>query len=331
MKKPLPIGHDDFEKLRQEDLYYVDKTLLLRDLLDSRAEVTLFTRPRRFGKTLALSMIQSFFEKGKDVTGKELDRRELFSGLKIMEAGEAYTSQMGRFPVIRLSLKSAKQPDFEMAREALVREVRKEYERAYYLLQSPRLSPEQKETYKRILRGRGTQVDDATSIEFLSACLYQHYREKVIILIDEYDVPLENAWVCGFYDPMVGFIRSLFESALKTNGFLRFAVITGCLRISRESIFTGLNNLKIVSITNPDYAERFGFLQEEVDDMLAYYDRTEKRREAKLWYDGYRFGGEEVYNPWSIINYVDRLCAEPTAFPRPYSSTGSAFAKRHAR
>ncbi len=317
---PLPIGIDDFEKMRTKGYYYTDKTWLIKELLDKKGEVNLFTRPRRFGKTLNLSMLKYYFEKPADGTGNKL----LFEGLKIMTAGEQYTKEQEQYPVIMLTLKSAKQPTFEMAYESMIEDLAAEFERHNEVLQCEDILPEDKVKY-RALQGRSAErIQYAKSLAFLSKCLYQNYKQKAIILIDEYDVPLENAYYAGFYEEMIVFIRSLFESALKTNPYLEFSVITGCLRISRESIFTGLNNLKMISIVSEEYSEHFGFTEEEVRQMLAFYGRGQAMDTMKKWYDGYRFGKTEVYNPWSVINYVEKLYTDEHAFPvAAWSNTSS--------
>lgn len=316
MKKALPIGCDNFEKLRLQDFYYVDKTMMIKEILDNGGEVNLFTRPRRFGKTLALSMIRYFFEIGHDSAS-------LFSGLKIMETEEKYTSEMGRYPVINLSLKSAKQPTYELAYTMLCRRIAEEYKRHGEIVEKIKNEADRKhfELVMNETADEGIYVD---AIAFLSRVLSEVYEKPVIILIDEYDVPLENAYFCHFYDKMIAFIRSLFESALKTNDYLKFAVVTGCLRISKESIFTGLNNLKIISIMNRSYAEHFGFSQSEVNQILEYYGLENKKQEIKDWYDGYLFGDTEVYNPWSVINYVDNGIQGVLVFPKPYWSNTSS-------
>lgn len=317
---PLPIGIDDFEKLITKGYYYVDKTWLIKELLDKKGEVNLFTRPRRFGKTLNLSMLKCFFE--KPLNG--LSRRPLFGGLKIMDAGEKYTSHMERYPVIALTLKSAKQPTWEMAYLSMVDDIACEFARHPEILQCEAISEADREKYIRLRDQKAEQIEYAKALKFLSQCLEAVYGEKVIILIDEYDVPLENAYYAGFYDHMIAFIRSLLESALKTNPYLEFAVITGCLRISRESIFTGLNNLEIISILNTDYEEYFGFVEEEVQGMLRFYGRENRMDVMKEWYDGYRFGNAEVYNPWSVINYTKSLISNENAFPTAaWSNTSS--------
>ncbi len=315
--KPLPIGIDNFEMLVTRGYYFIDKTLLIKDLIDNKASVNLFTRPRRFGKTLNLSMLQYFFE------NREKDNAYLFEGLNIMTTGKKYTEHMGKYPVINLSLKSAKQPTFELALKCIKDEIVDEFRRHDYILESDRLSQE-KEDYKRITRKEGEEGLYITALKFLSYCLEKYHGKKVIILIDEYDVPLENAFFEGFYDQMIAFIRSLFESALKTNSSLEFAVITGCLRISKESIFTGLNNLEIISILNKSYDEYFGFTQNEVNKMLGDYNLNEKETLIKSWYNGYVFGEAEVYNPWSAVRFVKDLRVDKNAFPSSYWANTSS-------
>ena len=245
--KPLPIGIDNFEMLIQRGYYFLDKSLLIKELLDKKGDTNLFTRPRRFGKTLNISMLRYFFEDARDLNGNKIEHSSLFNGLEIMQAGEKYLAHMGQYPIINLSLKSAKQPTFDLAYLMLIRQIAGEYERHSFILEHLALQ-DQKERYSRIMCEKGGIGDYVDALFFLSKCLYKYYNKKVIILIDEYDVPLENAFLSGFYPQMVDFIRSLFESALKSNEYLEFAVITGCLRISKESIFTGLNNLNIISI-----------------------------------------------------------------------------------
>ncbi len=315
--KALPIGVDNFEKLITRDYYYIDKTLLIKDLLDNKADVNLFTRPRRFGKTLNMSMLQYYFEK------REEDNAYLFENLNIMKAGEEYTSHMGEYPVINLSLKSAKQPNFEFAFKCMKEEITNEFRRHEYILKSDKLNNE-KEQYLRIVKGDDEDGLYITSLKFLSQCLEKYHNKKVIILIDEYDVPLENAFFEDFYDKMIAFLRSLFESALKTNSSLEFSVITGCLRISRESIFTGLNNLNIVSILNDRYAEHFGFTDDEVKKILKDYKLEEKYGVIKEWYNGYIFGSTNVYNPWSVVKYVYDLLPNINAFPTSYWANTSS-------
>ena len=316
---PLPIGIDNFEKIIRWNYYFVDKTLFIKELLDMKGEVNLFTRPRRFGKTLNMSMLRYFFEKS------EKDPAELFQGLKIMEAGESYLAHMGKYPVISVSLKSMKQYSYELAFDMLKKAVEGEFTRHWKEMEeSGKLTGAKLERYIRIRDLKGEESDYADSLKFLSECLYTCTGQKSILLIDEYDVPLENAYFSGFYDRMVALIRSLFESALKTNDNLEFAVVTGCLRISKESIFTGLNNLNVVSITNKTFAEHFGFTQEEVEQMLRDYGLEENLETVRQWYDGYQFGETEVYNPWSVINYVNSCYKNKKEFAKPYWSNTSS-------
>lgn len=276
--KPFPIGVDNFKEMIEEGYYYVDKTLLIKELLDMRRKVNLFTRPRRFGKTLGLSTIQCFFEKGY------CDALKIFRGLKIMNAGETYLEHMSRYPLISISLKTMKQASFELSYMQMKKMIAEEFGRNEKSLDFEKLTEEEKTRFLTIRDVKGTDADYLDALRFLSACLTKSCGQKTIILIDEYDVPLENSYFGGFYDKMLPLIRSLFESALKTNDYLEFAVITGCLRISKESIFTGLNNLKMVSITNPLYSEHFGFTQKEVDEMLVFYDRIDFADVIRKWY-----------------------------------------------
>lgn len=314
---PLPVGVENFEEIITKGYYYVDKTLLIRDLIDLRGKVNLFTRPRRFGKTLNMSMLRYFFEKSQE------NRSRLFAGTKIMEAGEKYLKEFGQYPVISLSLKSMKQGSYESAFHCLKEEIAGEFIRHPELMEN--LTPaENREKYRRFAVCSADNDEYLTALKFLSECLYSCYGDKTVILIDEYDVPLENAYFSGFYDRMVRLIRSLFESALKTNNTLEFAVITGCLCISKESIFTGLNNLNIISIMDTTYAEHFGFTQNEVDEMLAHYGLERNRDAVRTWYDGYQFGSTEVYNPWSVINYVNSCYKNKEALLKPYWSNTSS-------
>ncbi len=315
--KPLPIGTEDFKEIIAAGYYYVDKTLLIRDLLDNLSKVTLFTRPRRFGKTLNMSMLKYFFED----TGEEAKNAEnhaLFDGLKIMDAGEKYTDQMQQYPVISLTLKSAKQDTFEDAYFKLKEEIIDEFIHHRGILGDDKLENSQKEQYRRIMDGTAEPKEYSGALKFLSKCIFQVTGQRSIILIDEYDVPLENSHFRGFYDEMISFIRSLFESALKTNDNLEFAVITGCLRISKEIIFTGLNNLDVISILNKTYGEYFGFTPKEVETIAAYYDVMERMDDIRDWYDGYLFGNSEVYNPWSVIKFMKDLQADRKEAPKPY-------------
>ena len=290
-KKRIPIGYEDFKQLIDSGFYYVDKSML------SGGQNNLITRPRRFGKTLNFSMLKYFF----DINEK--DNAYLFDGLKISEHYEELAMYRNTHPVITLSLKCAKQGDYREALRGLKYEIQRQFINNKFILDSDKLADEYKDEYKKIL----SMDEDAVwsnSIQLLSICLKQYYGTKTIILIDEYDVPLEDAYFSGYYDEMVRFIRSLFESALKTNSALEFSVITGCLRISKESIFTGLNNLAVNSILSNKYSESFGFVQYEVDELMKYYNIEEKSQLMKKWYDGYLFGKSEVYNPWSVLNQV---------------------------
>ena len=317
MKKVIPIGIDNFKEIITERYYYVDKTLLIKELLDLTVKVNLFTRPRRFGKTLNLSMLQAFFENTGDEEENQ-KRRELFKHLQIMNAGDAYTSHMGQYPVIFLTLKSAKQRTFQSALFKIKECISQEYRRHAFVCDGVKLSDSEKQLFQKLADGRGTMDEYSGSLQFLSQCLYKETGEKVIILLDEYDVPLENAYFRGFYDEMIDFIRSLFESGLKTNDALKFSVITGCLRISKESIFTGLNHLKIISVSDRQYSEHFGFTEKEVKEMTEYYGHAGRYDDLKQWYDGYVFGNTCIYNPWSVINFMFDLNADEQAFPRPY-------------
>lgn len=296
-KKRIPIGYEDFKQLIDSGFYYVDKSMLIYELLHSGGQNNLITRPRRFGKTLNFSMLKYFF----DINEK--DNAYLFDGLKISEHYEELAMYRNTHPVITLFLKCAKQGDYREALRGLKYEIQRQFINNKFILDSDKLADEYKDEYKKIL----SMDEDAVwsnSIQLLSICLKQYYGTKTIILIDEYDVPLEDAYFSGYYDEMVRFIRSLFESALKTNSALEFSVITGCLRISKESIFTGLNNLAVNSILSNKYSESFGFVQYEVDELMKYYNIEEKSQLMKKWYDGYLFGKSEVYNPWSVLNQV---------------------------
>ena len=323
-QRPISIGIENYKEIIDKEYYYIDKTNFIKELLDKKGKVNVFTRPRRFGKTLALSMIKTYFEKEIDLQGYVIDNSHYFAGKNILKAGEKYTAHMGEYPVISLSLKSAKQPNFQMAYDSLIDKIMVEYKRHSYILSEQVLTAEDVEKYRKILSGKANSIACAESLKFLSDCLKTYHKKGVIILIDEYDVPLENSYFRGFYNEMIDFIRSLFESALKTNDSLEFAIITGCLRISKESIFTGLNNLGINSILTQNYAEYFGFTTSEVEGMLKDYNQQEKIPEAKEWYDGYLFGETEVYNPWSVINYVKTAIYNRTAFPKPYWSNTSS-------
>lgn len=324
MKKPLPIGIENYKEIVNKGYYYVDKTLLIKDLLEKGAAVNLFTRPRRFGKTLTISMLKTYFEEEIDAQGSKVDNSHYFDGTRIQNNEEVCRMHMGQYPIISLSLKSAKQADFHLAYVMIKRQIMAEYDRHQYVLSCEQINEEQKKRYQDILLGKGEESLYLDALKFLSDCLKKYHRKNVIILLDEYDVPLENAYFRGFYDQMIDFVQSLFESALKTNDSLEFAVITGCLRISKESIFTGLNNLRIVSLLNCDYAEYFGFTRLETEEILQYYEISQKRQEAEKWYDGYLFGNTEVYNPWSIVNYVYDKVWGGAPFPKPYWSNTSS-------
>ena len=325
MKKPIGIGYEDIKRIADEGLYYVDKTMMIKELIDNHAGVSLFTRPRRFGKTLNISTIRRFFEDERDDKGVKQDNSYIFQDLKIASCGEKYMSMQGQYPVITLTLKGAKQPDFEMAYEVLRDDIYVEFARHIYVLESDALLAEDRAAFEAVLGKKASAAEFATSLKLLSRCLKAYFRKDVIILIDEYDVPLENAYFQGFYDEMAGFIRSLFESALKTNPCLEFAVVTGCLRISRESIFTGLNNLEVHSVIDSSFADCFGFTEDEVKKLTDDYDVAGQMPTIKKWYDGYRFGDREIYNPWSIINYVKDYKASPElTFPKPYWSNTSS-------
>lgn len=323
-QKPLPIGIDNFEMLITRGYYFIDKTLLIKDLLDNKAAVNLFTRPRRFGKTLNISMLQYYLEDRRDeFTGEKIDNSYLFEGLNIKAEGEKYTKDIGKYPVINLSLKSAKQRSLDLAFQCIREEISNEFKRHKYIIESDVLKAE-KEHFMKIVNNDKDMSLYITALKFLSNCLNKYHNEKVIILIDEYDVPLENAFFEGFYNEMISFIRSLFESALKTNPSLEFSVITGCLRISKESIFTGLNNLKIISILDDRYSEHFGFTDEEVVKICDDYNMQHKYETIKQWFNGYIFGETNVYNPWSVMQYVDDLKANINKLPKSYWANTSS-------
>ena len=327
MRKKLPIGIDSFEKLRTNDFYYVDKTGFIADLLRDWGEVNLFTRPRRSGKTLNMSMLKCFFEIGTD--------KSLFDGLKIAENKELCAEYQGQFPVIFISLKSVDGLTFASAAASLRRLIGREASRFGFLLQSNQLDTDDKKLYRALTAVEGgtfSMSDDvlADSLKTLSGLLAKHYSRKVVILIDEYDVPLDKAFQSGYYDEMVSLIRNLFGNALKTNDSLQFAVLTGCLRISKESIFTGLNNLKVHTIADPRYEEYFGFTDADVDEMLAFYGLTSHKQVMQDWFDGYQFGKVSVYCPWDVINYCDLLRADPEAEPENYwaNTSGNGIIRR---
>ena len=330
MRKKLPIGIDGFEKIRRNDFYYADKTLFIKELLQNWGEVNLFTRPRRFGKTLNMSMLKCFFEIGSDTS--------CFDGLKIMQKKALCKEYMGKFPVISISLKSVDGLKYESALAALRTVIGNEAGRFRFLRESSKLDKDDKNSYDQLVsidtKGNSKYaMSDAAlidSLRTLSQLLEKHYGRKTILLIDEYDVPLDKAFQAGYYDEMVSLIRNLLGNALKTNDSLYFAVLTGCLRISRESIFTGLNNLKVHTISDVRYDEYFGFTDSDVDELLEFYGLSSYKAVLRDWYDGYRFGDTDVYCPWDVINYCDELLADPNAVPENYwaNTSGNDLIRR---
>ena len=316
----LPVGIENFEEIRKLGFYYIDKTRLIEQLLQGWGKVTLFTRPRRFGKTLNMSMLKSFFEIGTDKT--------LFDGLYISDNKELCDDHMGKYPVIFLSLKGVEGLEFASAKRMLCTIIDREIDRHYYLKTSDVLTDEDRTLFTKMLHGQDDNIED--SIRMLSKLLYKHYGQKVVILIDEYDVPLDKAFQNGYYKEMVSLIRGLFGQALKTNEFLQFAVLTGCLRVSKESIFTGINNFEINSIVDIDHDEQFGFTDDEVMKLLLDYDRSERYPDAKEWYDGYHFGNADIYCPWDVINFAKKLVSDPSARPSAFwiNSSGNDMVKR---
>jgi len=329
--KRLPIGIDNFEKLIKGDFFYVDKTLFIKEIIDTQAEVTLVTRPRRFGKSLNMSMLRHFFEIIDADRMFSSDTSRLFDGLKIMGCGSKYVDEKNKYPVILITLKDADRPNFSSSKALMMANIISEYDRHCHLLKSDKLSERNKEIFSKLYNGTDDESLHVQSLKILSQCLEQHYGKKAVILIDEYDVPLESAYFNGYYNEMVKFIRILFGNAFKTNNFLAFAVLTGCLRVSRtshcevpESIFTGLNNLRVVSIVTEQYGEYFGFTEDEVQDALTYYGLDHKREEMREWYNGYVFGNVNVYNPWSAIMYLVDMRLSKNGFPLPYWSNTSS-------
>ena len=323
----LPVGIENFEEIRKLGFYYIDKTRLIEQLLQGWGKVTLFTRPRRFGKTLNMSMLKSFFEIGTDKT--------LFDGLYISGNKELCDEHMGKYPVIFLSFKGVEGLTYDEAFDALVRVIGKEISRVSFLADSDKLTMLEREQYKGLtIIENGSFVFNKdkliSSLQLLSQLLYKHYGQKAVILIDEYDVPLDKAFQNGYYKEMVSIIRGLFGQALKTNEFLQFAVLTGCLRVSKESIFTGLNNFEINSIVDIDHDEQFGFTDDEVMKLLLDYDRSERYPDAKEWYDGYHFGNADIYCPWDVINFTKKLVTDPSARPSAFwiNSSGNDMVKR---
>ena len=323
----LPVGIDSFEKIRKYDFYYLDKTKLIEQILKNWSEVSLFTRPRRFGKTLNMSMLRSFFEIGTD--------RSLFDGLYISQNKELCEEHMGKYPVIFLSLKSVEGLKLADARYRIIELIGREAQRFEFLAESNKLSDNEKAQYNALIaldNGKYSMDDDilVSGIQMLSHLLYKHYGKKTVILIDEYDVPLDKAFQNGYYKEMVSLIRGIFGMALKTNDYLQFAVLTGCLRISKESIFTGLNNFEVLSILNAQYDEAFGFTDGEVKQILEDYNLSDHYSDVKEWYDGYHFGNTDIYCPWDVIRYCKSLCADPTALPEDFwsNSSGNAIVRR---
>lgn len=325
--KKIPVGIENFQDMRKFNFYYIDKTNLIEQLLDNWSKVTLFTRPRRFGKTLNMSMLRSFFELGTD--------KSLFDGLYISKNKELCEEHMGKYPVIFFSLKSVEGLRFENARYRIIEMIGREAQRYEFLAESDKLSENEKAQYKALIaldNGKYTMDDDIliSGIQMLSHLLYKHYGQKTVILIDEYDVPLDKAFENGYYKEMVSLIRGIFGMALKTNDSLQFAVLTGCLRISKESIFTGLNNFEVLSILNTQYDEAFGFTDGEVKQILEDYDLSDHYPDVKEWYDGYHFGNTDIYCPWDVIRYCKNLCADSAALPEDFwsNSSGNAMVRR---
>ena len=312
----LPVGIENFEDIRRSGFYYIDKTMLIEQTLNNWSKVTLFTRPRRFGKTLGMNMLRSFFEIGTD--------KSLFDGLYISQNKSLCDEHMGKYPVIFLTLKGVEGLTFAKAKSMLSEIIKDEADRHYILNSSETLTSVDRESFMKILTGNEENIEN--SLKTLSRLLYKHYGQKVVILIDEYDVPLDKAYQNGYYHEMVSLIRGLFGQALKTNDYLQFAILTGCLRISKESIFTGLNNFKVLSIMDARFDEQFGFTDSEVEELLAAYNLDSHFTEIKEWYDGYHFGNADVYCPWDVINYVDLLRFEPTAKPQDFWSNSSGNA-----
>lgn len=317
--KPLPVGKKDIEAIIEADCYYVDKTLLIKDIIDSEADVILFTRPRRFGKTMNMYMIKRFFECDIDSQGNVIDHSSCFDGLKIMSAGEKYKRYIGQSPVIFLTLSGAKALTYEQCIHSLKSDIIEEFRHHDYLLNSPLINNIEKKDFNYYYE-KNTENNEiyADSLLLLSKLLYKHHGVKPIILVDEYDVPLQNAVLNGFGKQMTSFIRRLFENTFKKNPYLRKGIITGCLRIAKESIFTGMNNLEVISVMNKSYNEYFGFTNEEVKNMLKAYNLLDRLPEVKKWYDGYNISGKEIYNPWSVIMYLHKYVQGEDHIALPY-------------
>ena len=323
-RKKISTGVEDFKEIIDKNGYFVDKTLMIRDLAESNTKVMLFTRPRRFGKTLNQSMIRRFFEDEITEFGEKIDNGYLFDGLAVSRCGEDTLMHQQQYPVISISLKSAKQPDFDTAYGNICQEIADEFRRHRYVLLGDAMMSFEAERFEAIMNRRADAIEYANGFAFLSRCLAEHHGRNMIILIDEYDTPLENAYVQGFYDKMTGFICSLFEPALKTNPYLEKGIMMGCIRVSKESIFTELNNLVADTILHTCYGDSFGFTEDEVNAMLCYYDLGDHMDEVRKWYGGYLFGKSEIYNPWSILNYVRTVKEDPDTLPEPYWSNTSS-------
>ena len=323
-KKKLPVGIDNFAKVIEDNYYYVDKSLLIKDIIKAGSEVTLFTRPRRFGKSLNMSMLENFFSAEGD--------KSIFDGLEISKDEEFCDRYMGKYPVISISLKQVEGDDFDSAKGMFKSVIGCEADNFYFLLNSEKLSEDDKKDYRSLIE-RSTRDNNSRfamsdvmlkdSLKTLSTLLYKHYQKKAVILIDEYDVPLDKARFHDYYDEMVTLIRNMFGAALKTNDNLAFAVLTGCLRISKESIFTGLNNFDVRSITNIEYTEYFGFTEDEVAEILDYYELSSRSKDVKKWYDGYKFADKNIYCPWDVLKFCSEAIVQPNIIPRDYWSNSS--------
>ncbi|MBE6842417.1 MAG: AAA family ATPase [Ruminococcus sp.] len=316
--KTIPIGHENFKRIIDENHYYIDKTLMIKDLIDNNCAVNLFTRPRRFGKTLNMSMLRYFFENTDE------DNSYLFKNLNISKAGDKYLSHMGQYPVISISLKSMKQNNFKNSFANFKYILSDEFSNHKEIIENKKIDTADREKFISILEEKADDTVYLNALKVLSKCLESAYEKRVIILIDEYDVPLESAYFNGYYDEMVNLIRSVFESALKTNDSIEFAVLTGCLRISKESIFTGLNNFDVYPITENAFSQYFGFTEDEVKQAVEFYNLEKYFPKIKQWYNGYKFGSTEIYNPWSVLKYLQSALNNDTARPEPYWSNTSS-------